>query len=123
MDRPLADSRPVGPFVEATSDGPNGVALIYTTNDISSFPSTRQLEVLLDDAYEQARLDGISEAVASDPDVSVVGSPRSDTRAIRVNTGVSIMNMDQFEEVKRITDEIISGAGNYSTVAVGVSNP
>jgi hypothetical protein len=81
------------------------------------------MEVLLDDAYEQARLDGIGEAVASDPDVSVVGSPRSDTRAIRVNTGVSIMNMDQFEEVKRITDEIMSGAGSYSTVAVGVSNP
>ena len=123
MKRPLASSRPVGPFVEASADGPNGVALIYTTDSLDEFPSTRQISVLLDDAYTQARQEGINEAVASNPDVSVIGSPRSDTRAIKVNTGVSIMNMDQFEEVKRITNEIMSGAGDYSTVAVGVSNP
>jgi len=123
MDRPLADKRPVGPFVESSGSGVNGIALVYTTSNVRDFPSTRQLEVLLDDAYRQARQEGISEVVASDPDVSVVGSPRADTRAIRVNTGATIMNMDQFEEVKRITDEIMSNAGSYSTVAVAVSNP
>lgn len=123
MDRPLADKRPVGPFVESSGSKVNGIALVYTTSNVRDFPSTGQLEVLLDDAYRQARQEGISEAVASSPDVSVVGSPRADTRAIRVNTGVSIMNMDQFEEVKRITDDIMSNAGSYSTVAVAVSNP
>lgn len=123
MKRPFASSRPVGPFAKFGSSGPNGVALVYTTDDLSDFPGTRPAEVALSDTYMARRDDGNSAVVASAPDVEIVGSPRSDTRGVRVNTDVTNMNMEQFNAVKDATDEVMDEFIEYSTVAVSVPNP
>ena len=123
MDRPFAEERPVGPFVGSDSSGPRGVAFVYTVSDFSHFPSTGEAEVALSDTYMKKREDGNSAVVASAPQVEVVGSPRSGTRAVRVTTDVSIMNMDQFEATKKATDKVMSQYFDYSTVAVAVPNP
>lgn len=122
MDRPLADNRPIGPFAQSST--PNGVSLVYTVDNVRDLPSSSQLENMLDERYEAERRDGRKEVVASAPDVSVIGSPRSGTRGIKVNTGVSIMNMEQFEAVKEVTTDMMREQGaNIKRVAVAVSNP
>ena len=123
MDRPFAEERPVGPFVGSDSSSPNGVAFVYTVSDFSHFPSTGQASTELAEAYRSERDRGVSDVVAADPSVDVVGSPRSDTRAVRVTTDVTIMNMDQFEATKKATDKVMSQYFDYSTVAVAVPNP
>lgn len=122
MKRPFASSRPVGPFAQSST--PNGVTLVYTVNNIRDLPSTTNLERVLDDRYRSEREDGRSEVVASDPEVSTVGSPRSGTRGIKVNTGVTIMNMEQFNAVRDVTTEVMEEQGaNINQVAVAVANP
>jgi hypothetical protein len=117
MKRPFASKRPIGPF--AQPGGVDGVVLVYTTSDTSSFPRTRQLERMLDNVYQQE-----DEVVASDPDVDYIGDPRSNTRGVKINTGVTIMSMKQFETVKEVTTRVIDDAGGqYSQIAVAVPNP
>ena len=123
MDRPFADKRPLGPFAQSGSSGPDGVALVYTTDDLSDFPSTGAAETALSDTYMAKRDDGNSDVVAAAPNVEVIGSPRADTRGVKVTTDVTIMNMDQFNAVKDATDEVMDQFIEYSTVAVAVPNP
>lgn len=122
MKRPLSNKRPIGPFAQSSSR--SRLALIYTTSNTSSFPTSRQLENLLDDRYSEMREGGMSDVVAAGVDVNLIGGPTSESRAYKIDTGVAIMSKRQLEAVMDVTNELLDEVGaEYSQVAVGVSDP
>ena len=124
MKRPFASKRPVGPFVQDSRSSINGLALIYTVENPREFPGTTEIENILSERYRSEREDGRSEVVATAEEVSMLGSPvPGRSRGIRVNTGSSIMNMEQFHAVEEVTTEVMENLGSVNQVAVAVSNP